>query len=674
MPVPSNVKLAFLVLLTGCTGTIGGAFGPPGPGGGGGGGGSEPGAFAAGVTVHLRKSFAGDGSVAFGLPIPPGRLAEVSALRVRLDGRAVPFQAKELLAEHDATGARSGVRAAQIVLPAGSLAGDEADLAVAFGGEGEPPAPATEPFAAFAVDSPDVVITAERTIRQNEGRYELDETSRAERTLFVGREPRVLAVLPPGYLAATGILGPQVIAAEAHAPDLAGVAYLSDALLGFGLSAMYAEPYALNPDPDSVPDPVSHYEAWLYDRCATFLIGHAHTGDERFLRHALRSCTYYAGQIALSGPARGTFNGKPDPDSKYSHLRGLYVYYALTGDESALDAGRAMAELWLGDRGFVAPYRQGHLGGADKLWTERLLGTSLEGLYYGYRLTGETRYLDAFREMLTTAHRHISGDAQALKAINPSAAFPPQNCFIHSALQQSEGAAAEPWCSIWMSELSLDVLEQYEAQFGDPRVGEIFIRLARFLRDVGSAYFDANLLADSFLQPSVCFDTRREEDTRRLVPLYGSGLDAAGARRTFGEADDYEHCTDATGLTAAAILALKRAGRFDQNGGGPFAGEGDGFVQLHHEFSFCAARTFTAETRRRRDPRTWTSAELAAGAADPATFIRQNKIGYPQHQIAPLRKLGWWFNMSMLQFALLRQAGIAIPELQPGRVQPAGCN
>jgi len=49
----------------------------------------------------------------------------------------------------------------------------------------------------------------------------------------------------------------------------------------------------------------------------------------------------------------------------------------------------------------------------DKLWTERLLGTSLEGLYYGFRLTNNTAYLTAFREVVATAYRHITTTDQA---------------------------------------------------------------------------------------------------------------------------------------------------------------------------------------------------------------------------------------------------------------------
>src|SRR5207244_3871809 len=110
----------------------------------------------------------------------------------------------------------------------------------------------------------------------------------------------------------------------------------------------------------------------------------------------------------------------------------LYAYYALTGDESALAAGRAIAELWLNDTLFVIPYAGGKIRGEDKLWTERLLGTSLEGLYYGHGLTDDKRYLATFTRLLDTAYRHITTTDQAtLDAINLcSLHFPPQSCWI----------------------------------------------------------------------------------------------------------------------------------------------------------------------------------------------------------------------------------------------------
>jgi hypothetical protein len=394
----------------------------------------------------------------------------------------------------------------------------------------------------------------------------------------------------------------------------------------------------------------------------------------RFLRHALRSCSWYVSKINLTAPNRGIFTGKADPDTKYSHLRGVYAYYAITGDEAALAAGTAMSEMWLGDPTFVVPYRQGHLRGADKLWTERLLGTSLEGLYYGHRLTGDDKYLTAFKEMFETAYKHVTGDAAALSIINPGANFPPQNCFIHSALQHAEGNADEPWCSGWMVELVIDPLLAYQLQTGDDRVDEIFVRLARFIRDTGSAYFDANPLDDTFLAPSVCDDATKGENRRRLLPLYGVGRRADQTRDNGGNYDDFEHCSDTMALTAAALRALKRQGKYDQGGPvGPFASEGESFLQLHHEFASCAERVFQGWIRKSRDPGTWTSASLAAGLANPVEFIANNKIGFPVHVVTPERKLSWWFNHSMLQYGLLLDAGASIPKLTPGKVQPSGC-
>ena len=51
--------------------------------------------------------------------------------------------------------------------------------------------------------------------------------------------------------------------------------------------------------------------------------------------------------------------------------------------------------------------------------------------------------------------------------------------------------------------------------------------------------------------------------------------------------------------------------------------------------------------------------------------IADNRIGWPVHNLAPQRKLSWWFNMSMLQFALLADAGVELPTITTGHVQPA---
>jgi hypothetical protein len=313
------------------------------------------------------------------------------------------------------------------------------------------------------------------------------------------------------------------------------------------------------------------------------------------------------------------------------------------------------------------------LRGPDKLWTERQLGTGLEGLYYGHLLTGDLAYLRATEEVVTTAYRHITGDAATLAAINPgSTPFPPQNCFIHNAEQASEGNPDEPFCSGWMPLLMLDGLLAYQDQTNDPRVDEIFIRLTRFLRDTGSAYFQGDVLDDDFLHPSVAYDPSQELSERRLlVPLYGAGLDTNGKRRSFGDYDDTQHCADATALTAVGLRALRRTGTFDQRPIGPFASEGESFLALHNELAFCAYVTFQAQSRTASDPASLSSDFLATGLSDPAAFIADNEVGYSSHSVSPQRKLSWWFNSALVQYGLLREAGISVPELRPGAAQPA---
>jgi hypothetical protein len=157
------------------------------------------------------------------------------------------------------------------------------------------------------------------------------------------------------------------------------------------------------------------------------------------------------------------------------------------------------------------------------------------------------------------------------------------------------------------------------------------------------------------------------------VPLYGAGIRPDGSRTTFGEWDDWQHCADASALTAAGLRALRQQGIYDEGAIGPFASEGEALLALHHELGACAARGFAQTVRARRDPATWTSAELSQGAGDPAAFIEENRIGFPLHVIMPQRRISWWFNPAMLQFGLLEEAGVEVPVLSAGAVQPEGC-
>lgn len=220
-----------------------------------------------------------------------------------------------------------------------------------------------------------------------------------------------------------------------------------------------------------------------------------------------------------------------------------------------------------------------------------------------------------------------------------------------------------------MPALLVAPLLAYQEQTGDPRVDEIFVRLTRFLRDTGTSYFTGDILTDSFLRPSVPFRLSDGESRRHLVALYGAGVNVDGSRADFGDYDDEQHCLDASALVAAGMRGLRRGGGWSRNRVGPFASEGQSFLALFEELAACAEMVFADQTRPNRDPRRYTATQLIEGLGDPETFIRDNKIGFPVHNVAPRRKLSWWLNPALETFGLLRGADVRIPHLRQGWVE-----
>ena len=635
------------------------------------------------VQIGLSKIQSDAALVSFGLPLAPNTLFDAAKVQVVVYPSNIPVSGVKtqiLLWHFDTAGNPTSIRSLLIQFPASEMSGTNMTIEVIVNSSVGAADIGTQPFAAASFTSPETVETTDRLIVKSGDNYSWAETNVQQKTLYTGVEPKVLATYPDGYLANTEILGEQMFRSSfLSKPKLLGLKYLSDNLNLFANSMMYQDGYRMHPG--GVYDE-TNYEGWLYDRCATYLTAYSYFNDSRYLRYAFRACSYYGSHIGTSGDWLGIFTGKPDPDPKYSHQRGLFAYYALTGDETALTAGSNIAVMWYNDPYFVAPYRQGHTRGPDKLWTERLLATSIEGLVYGFEFTGNQPYRTAAQEMFDTAYRHITTTSQTeLNAITlASFSFPPQNCFIHSAEQHGEGDADEPWCSAWMSELLVDPLRAYQEISGDSRVDEIFIRLGRFLREVGTSYFWSDPIpGTTFISPQAsCYDPA-DSDPRLLIPPYGAGIDAHGVSQDYGEWDDFEHCADASALTASAIRSLLRQRKwYNPYPVVPFETEGQSFVAMFHEFSMCADYTFSDHQRTRRDPRNWTSSELAAGylggdVAAQKAWILGNKIGFPSYAADPQRKLSWWFNTSMLSFAMLDQTGIDFSQLKAGFVQGQGC-
>jgi len=641
------------------------------------------------ITLHRT---APSEVASFGVPFAPGIVTRTGQIRL---GDLTPAITPTLF-WYDADGQATSLKAVRIQVP---MAGDTLALELTTDGTGPNWLMADAPFSEVSHAVSHQVPVADYTIVQSAaGAYSFAAENLRDLALFETREPCVVVTFPDGYLASTGVFGPllsrQAVVAD---PTLAGVRYLSDSFGPAVRSALFLDEWPTNANAVTLPLPV---EGYLYDRAATLALAYAHTNDPLYLRPAYRYAWAYQAGIVLEGSVggpgyglRGYWSGKGSWDSKYSHARGLFAYYALTGDEGALEALKAIGDLWAGDLYFSKPYQTGKIRGRDKLWTERLLGTALEGCFYGFAATGEPRYLDAFEKLLVTAYRHITTQDQAeLDAImqpwvevladgtSVVHRFPPQNAFVHNAGQASEGSMRDPWCSGWMIELLLDPLLAYQAQTNDPRVDEILVRLGRFLRDTGTCYLDRGVKDDSFLAPSTVYDPALPASLRRkVIPMYGSGRRMDGTRWNNAEYSDYEHVPDTTALTAAAWRGLARQGSV---GGpiGPFATEQACADALHQEYSASAVQSLVVrDAWIYHDPRQpsgtfHTSNRIAAsvtgGPETYAAYIAKYGVGYPRWAISPQRKLSWWFNSSILQFGLLKDAGLAVPSAGAGFVQP----
>lgn len=428
------ISMSIPVFLCAALGACGGEGGGPrggqgGPGGvdgagGGGGRGVAPGAPQA-VAVHLvpRPGVSGPQRVNFAVPLAPGALGDAAAVRVLQAGDELP-SARRGLARHPDGSPRS----VQIQVDL-DLAG-ETDLEVRLNED-----PGVGDLA---------LVPVEETLDPPDGTG----------------GPRVWARLPPAWLSASGVVGPEVPEADVEGTPLAAWADLCD--------------YDAN-DVSAFLELSGDGSVWLYDRGTVMYRGYARRGDLGTLESAYRETALYREGITEAESALE--NGVPGKggDMKYDYAQGMAIHYLLSGDDRFRESAEQLA-LAIGSR-WSPHYSE---GGAS--WTERHAGFLLLAHVWAARVSD-----DHGGELAALADEDVAAYLDVQAGNPPGHDDPDARCFAHTA--DAHGEDYGTWgCSPWMSAIVADGLDAYATDRGGAEAAgarEAIIKLGRIITEQG---------------------------------------------------------------------------------------------------------------------------------------------------------------------------------------------
>ncbi len=442
-----------------------------------------PGADADSVAVELVANGAAGRreSVQLGLPLPPGFLDDAHRVRV-VDARGRELEAHTAALEHWRTGEPAGaIRSVLIQLRADFTRDRTQTVRVRFDGRGRSRAP---------------LFATEDTLSAREG----------------AALPRVLALLPPTWMCASWVAGPQVAASEA------GAYATYDRLVerSFPGSLAYARSRS-----------AAH---WLFDRTSTWYKQYIRTGQARYLRAAHAAAHFVRDHTQLDGPDAGTFTLK-GVDLKYVYPQAMHLHYLLTGDMRFRRAGEVMARLhrdrwdpWYRPERYqrISPDVDPELNRA--FWTPRHEAYGLLGVVHGWELTGDDSYARRAREY---------GDALAAHQAHPPDGHPAdgswrQDWGLYDPSESQLPGATSPW----MTAILGAALFHYWLALGDDRVPAMIVRVCDFLdrkafRPDGRTYYVVDCLgAESVLDaPGVGpADPGPERHALELAYLFAMGV------------------------------------------------------------------------------------------------------------------------------------------------------
>jgi hypothetical protein len=403
------------------------------------------------VTIEGRAHDLGNETVSFGLPLPFGFLNDARKVRVVDEGGTeIPIAVRSL--EPWRTGGREGsIRSLLVQFKADFSRQKTQRVVVSFNANRS------------RVDSSFVPVS--KTLIDADGL----------------NGPRVLAVLPADWLCASGVVGPQVPAAQSGAY----ASYDSFVEKNFPGSLKYLDSKV--------------YSEWLFDRTTCYYKMYARTSESKYLDAAYHAANFVRLHTRLDGPDAGIFTLK-GADLKYVYPRAMHLHYLLTGDERALACGKIMAEYCFNHQNPV--YRPDLLKpvqlGVDpergrNFWTLRHQGYGLLGILHGWELTGDRKYWTKARECVDAYYKHQR---------QPPDGRPPDGSLRQNWELYDPNEATFPGAtSAWMMALLLDPLFHYWTLTNDRRIAEIVVKWCDFLDrqgivpDGSKAYYVINCFA-----------------------------------------------------------------------------------------------------------------------------------------------------------------------------------
>jgi hypothetical protein len=405
------------------------------------------------VTLHARGETPGLELVSFGLPLPPGALSDPKRVTVL-----------------DAAGEE--ISAAVRALEPWRIDGKDGSI--------------RSLLIQFTFDFGRVRVGRVKVLFDKARRKSTDKFVPVAQTLIDAdglKGPKVLALLPAQWLCDSQIVGPQVPAAKSGA---------------YGEYDQFVErnfPGSLKYIDSQV------YHEWLYDRTSNWYKMYVRTGEQKFLEAAYRAAHFLRLHTKMDGQDAGVFTLK-GADLKYVYPRAMHIHYLLTGDERALEAGKAMARYCLNS--YDPVYRSSSLKpvqlGIDPernrmFWSPRHQAYGLLGVLHGWEMTGDLAYWKKARASVDAYYKH--------QRQPPDGLAPDGSLRQDWSLYDPNEANFRGATSAWMMALLLDPLFQYWTMTKDSRVPEMVVKWCDFLDrqgmvpDGSKAYYVINCFAAS---------------------------------------------------------------------------------------------------------------------------------------------------------------------------------